>query len=512
MQSYTFVGLPEYTSLNNHNSPVMISLNAVIEVDKESKTPVYLQIANKIILQIKKGILKPGSKLPGTRDLAKTLLVHRKTIVAALDELDAQGWIEIIPSSGTYIKESMPEVRGKKLRSRDGLPIQFAKQTGFPLIKNKFLPPPHRVKPYYLEINEGYPDVRIAPVEALSRAYRDLLKKEYYKKHLSYAGTHGNIDLRKALCEHLTETRGIRASEENILVTRGSMMALYLAIHTIIKPYDAVVVGETSYYSATAMFKNIGAKVITVPVDENGMVTIDVEKICKRQKIRAVYLTPHHHNPTTVTLKAERRMHLLSLAEEHKFAVLEDDYDFDYHYDSNPVLPLASADTHGMVIYMGSLSKSLAPAFRVGFVVAPENLIEEMARLRRVIDLQGDTVLEKAIAELFTDGEIQRHQKKATKIYHARRDYFCTLLKHRLGDVINFQVPSGGMAIWSQFDKRYHLPEIARKTREKELYLSSGRFFNPEGKNLNATRMGFASLDFDEMEEALDILEKVVRS
>lgn len=205
-------------------------------------------------------------------------------------------------------------------------------------------------------------------------------------------------------------------------------------------------------------------------------------------------------------------MQLLCLAEEHKFAVLEDDYDFDYHYDSGPVLPLASADTHGMVVYMGSLSKSLAPAFRVGFVVAPENLIEEMARLRRVIDLQGDTVLEKAIAELFAEGEIQRHQKKATKVYHARRDYFAALLRNRFPDIINFHVPSGGMAIWAQFNTDYDLQEIAKKAREKELFLSSGRYFNPEHKNLNATRMGFASLTFDEMEEALDILEKVIRN
>jgi GntR family transcriptional regulator/MocR family aminotransferase len=412
----------------------MFPLNAVIEIDKECKTPVYLQIANKMIVQIKKGILKPGLKLPGTRELAKELQVHRKTIVAALDELDAQGWIEIVPYSGTYVKETMPEVRGKRLVSRDGQPIHFAKQTGFSVLKNKFLPQPHRVKPYYLEINEGYPDVRLAPVEALSRIYRDLLKKEYYKKHLSYAGTHGNSDLRRALCDHLRETRGIQASEENILLTRGSMMALYLSFNTIVKAGDVVVVGETNYYSATSIFKNIGAKVMTVPVDENGMVVEALEKICKRTKVRAVFVTPHHHNPTTVSLKAERRMELLCLSEQHRFAILEDDYDFDYHYDSGPVLPLASADTHGMVVYMGSLSKSLAPAFRVGFVVAPENLIEEMARLRRVIDLQGDTVLEKAIAELFADGEIQRHQKKATKIYHARRDYFAALLKHRLGD------------------------------------------------------------------------------
>ena len=204
-------------------------------------------------------------------------------------------------------------------------------------------------------------------------------------------------------------------------------------------------------------------------------------------------------------------MQLLCLAEHQRFAILEDDYDFDYHYDSGPVLPLASADTHGMVVYIGSLSKSLAPAFRVGFVIAPENLIEEMARLRRVIDLQGDTVLEKAIAELFADGEIQRHQKKATKIYHARRDYFSALLKHRFGDIVNFTVPSGGMAIWTQFDKRYDLIDIAMKVREKELFLSSGRYFNPEGKKLNGTRMGFASLNFEEMEEAIDILEKVVK-
>lgn len=490
----------------------MFSLGAVIDIDKECSTPVYLQIANKMIVQIKKGILKPGSKLPGTRELAKTLEVHRQTIVAALDELDAQGWIEIVPYSGTYIKESMPEVRGKRLVSRDGQPIGFARHTGFTVSKNKFLPAPHFVKPYYLEINEGYPDVRIAPVEALSRTYRNLLQKEHYKKYLSYAGTHGNIDLRKALSEHLRETRGIQASVENILLTRGSMMALYLAFHTIVKQGDVVVVGETNYYSATAMFKNIGAKLITVPIDENGMVVDALEKVCKKSKVRAVFITPHHHNPTTVSLKAERRMQLLCLAEEHKFAVLEDDYDFDYHYDSGPVLPLASADTHGMVVYMGSLSKSLAPAFRVGFVVAPENLIEEMARLRRVIDLQGDTVLEKAIAELFAEGEIQRHQKKATKVYHARRDYFAALLRNRFPDIIDFHVPSGGMAIWAQFNTDYDLQDIAKKAREKELFLSSGRYFNPEHKNLNATRMGFASLNFDEMEEALDILEKVIRN
>ncbi len=116
----------------------MFSLSAVIEIDKECSTPVYLQIANKMIVQIKKGILKPGSKLPGTRELAKTLEVHRQTIVAALDELDAQGWIEIVPYSGTYIKESMPEVRGKRLVSRDGQPIGFARHTGFTVSKTNF--------------------------------------------------------------------------------------------------------------------------------------------------------------------------------------------------------------------------------------------------------------------------------------------------------------------------------------------------------------------------------------
>src|SRR4029453_1814596 len=115
------------------NSPVMFPLSAVVQIDKECKTPIYLQIANKLIVQIKKGILKPGTKLPGTRELAKELQVHRKTIVAALDELDAQGWIEIIPSSGTFVKETMPEVRGKKLVTREGELIRFPKQTGFAL-------------------------------------------------------------------------------------------------------------------------------------------------------------------------------------------------------------------------------------------------------------------------------------------------------------------------------------------------------------------------------------------
>jgi GntR family transcriptional regulator / MocR family aminotransferase len=246
-------------------------------------------------------------------------------------------------------------------------------------------------------------------------------------------------------------------------------------------------------------------------VDESGIDVDAIEKLCKRKKIKALYITSHHHYPTTVTLTAARRIKLLGLAEQYGFFIIEDDYDYDFHYLSSPILPLVSADTKGMVVYIGTLSKTISPGIRTGYVVAPENLILELCRRRQLIDTQGDAIMELALAEMFEEGSIKRHMKKAQLVYHQRRDFLCGLLQQHLPDVIEFKIPDGGLAIWARFHKSLPLPPLTEKLRAKGLILSNGLIHNNTPVSLNATRMGFAWMNEQEAENAVQLMVKTIR-
>jgi GntR family transcriptional regulator/MocR family aminotransferase len=200
------------------------------------------------------------------------------------------------------------------------------------------------------------------------------------------------------------------------------------------------------------------------------------------------------------------------LAIKFGFIIIEDDYDYDIHYLSSPILPLISADEKGMVVYIGSFSKTIAPAIRTGYIVAPENLILEMARFRQLIDTQGDPVMELALSEMFLEGNIKRHMKKALAEYHRRRDFVCAYLSQKLPDAIEFKIPDGGLAIWAKFNKSIPLPPLTEKLKAQGIILSNGLIHNNTPQSLNATRMGFAWMNEKEAENAINILAKTIGS
>src|SRR5690606_26515530 len=170
-----------------------------------------------------------------------------------------------------------------------------------------------------------------------------------------------------------------------------------IVAETLLSSGDCVVVGVLSYFATNMILQKAGATVLTVPLDGEGLDVEAVRRLCERRAIRMLYITPHHHYPTTVTLSAQRRVELLALSAMYGFIVLEDDYDYDFHYDGSPLLPVASADTEGMVVYIGTFGKSMAPGFRSGFIVAPTQLITEMSKLLGIMDRYGDTITEAAL-------------------------------------------------------------------------------------------------------------------
>lgn len=483
----------------------MISFTNFISIDKSAKTPVFLQIATSLTENIRRGVIVPGARLPGTRTLSETLGVHRKTVVAAYDELLAQGWIETQRSRGTFVSQKLPEIRpqawGKNAASANRQKAGFAFRRN-PLLD--FTPLKSSNAPAF---NDGFPDVRIAPWDALGRAYRTAMRQGFRKNLVFYGEMTGEPSLRSAMTDHLRESRGLAIDTENVMITRGSMMAIHLATHCIVQPGETVVVGDISYNSANLIFANAGARLVKVPVDGHGIDVEAIGQLCRKTPVRMVYVTPHHHYPTTVIMPAERRLRLLELARTRGFCILEDDYDYDFHYDSNPIMPLAGADTGRHVVYIGSLSKVFSPALRVGYIAAPAEIVKALADLRRIVDRQGDNLLEAALATLFRDGDMRRHLKKAQKIYHRRRDLFCELLKSELGHVVEFSKPTGGLAVWARFDPACSLQKLAKKSRENGLWISDGLNY---GANLNAARLGFAAVDEEEIERGMGILKKSI--
>jgi GntR family transcriptional regulator/MocR family aminotransferase len=301
----------------------------------------------------------------------------------------------------------------------------------------------------------------------------------------------------------LTATRGLAIGPSNICITRGSQMALSLLARSLVRSGDIVAVEQLGYRSAWEAFRQAGAKLIAVPLDADGLQVDSLARVLRRHPIRAVYVTPHHQFPTTVTMSAGRRLKLLELARAHRIAIIEDDYDYEFHYDGRPVLPLASADRWGVVAYVGTFSKGLAPALRIGYVAGPTPLIERIAAYRSHIDTQGDQVLEYAVSELLEEGEIQRHIRRVRREYQTRRDTLVRALKEHLGERVSFDVPAGGIALWVRAQDRLDVDEWASNARRHGTIVVTASTFAFNGRPRPYMRLGFASLNREELMEGV---------
>ncbi len=463
----------------------------------EEATPLYARIARAVADDVLRGRLRPGDALPGSRTLAQSLGVHRNTVVAAYRELEAQGFIASAPARGVFVSEALPPPP-----RRFAAPVEkLAARAGFDLpdAVDELPAPPRRGE---LRLAGGVPDLRLAPLAALARAYRRAIKR-HGATLLDYGDPRGVPALRAAIAAMLSAARGLAVGADDVLVVRGSQMALYLVAQTLCAPGDVVAVEALGYRPAWAAFRRAGVRLAPLPVDEGGLRVDALAQLIEKTRVRAVYVTPHHQLPSTVTLAAGRRLRLLELARAHRVAVIEDDFDHEFHYDGRPVLPLASADRAGVVVYIGTLSKVLAPGLRLGFLVAPRPVLERAAALRTVIDRQGDFAVEAAVAELLEEGEVQRYVRRSRRIYLARRDALAEALAETLDGAVSFQVPNGGMAFWAHVDPAIDVAAWADRAFARGVVFNPGWRFDYDERPIARARFGFAALREPELREAV---------
>ncbi|HJU25249.1 MAG TPA: PLP-dependent aminotransferase family protein [Rhodanobacteraceae bacterium] len=465
-----------------------------IALDPQREQPLFLQLAAAIAEDIRRGRLKAGDALPGSRELADLLGVNRNTVVAGYGELVAEGLLCTRVGGGTFVA-SAPATAVTPVAPSSEFPTYALAPPAYPPPQDSRLPPD------MLMLSQSIADVRLFPARALARAFRRAIGPRS-RIVLGQSDARGHPRLRKELSAMLARSRALAVAPDNLMITRSIEQAIDLVARTLIAPGDAVAVEAFGYPPARSVLKMAGARLLPIPLDEEGMDVAALEALLKHQRLRAVIVTPYHQFPTTAVMSRGRRERLAELSLQHGFAIIEDDYDHEFHYEGKPVLPIAAGHGRGNVVYVGSLANLLAPGISTGFVVAPPPVFERLAGLRAASDARGDAAMECAIAELFEDGELLRHVRRTRRTYAARRDAFAEALKEHLGSALSFRIPEGGMALWARADAGIDVAAWAAAGEREGVQFKDARtydFFNREQPFL---RLGFSYHDEAELREA----------
>lgn len=465
-----------------------------IQLDEQSDKAIYLQIAGAIIKDIHSGRLKPGDALPGSRNLSQLLKVNRNTVVEALNVLLIEGWLVSKERQGTFVAGTLPEFKGVQKSNRV---TATAKST-----LNKH---------YHLQFDDGSPDSKIAPITELARAYRQIFNQKARWRMMGYGNELGNLEFRKSIVQMLNHQRGMQVDEQSICITRGSQMAMYLTARCLFTKGDNVVIENPGYTPAWKAFEDAGAQLLPASVDKDGLLIDDVISYLKSgKKIKAIYVTPHRQYPTTASLSLKRRLELIRLSNKYGFTIIEDDYDNEFHFGYRPVLPLSSFTELKNYVYIGTMSKVVAPALRIGYLASNDrSLIESVGSLRKIIDVQGDSIMEQAVLQLIKDGTIKRHIKKATNHYKAKRDYTATVLNKYIKDKATYTIPDGGLAFWVVPNKQVDWLQVSKKLQGKGIKIITPDVYSFD-ETVNGIRLGYGSLSEKDFEEGIIALVKML--
>lgn len=471
-------------------------------LDPESAAPVYRQIAQGLIAEVRRGRLRPGDALPGYRTLAEQLGVARNTVMAAYQELQACGWVSSRPGTGSVIADEPPlhlAPAADPAISQGAPRNEGVERIGFALVSGSAGAEP-RLPQGLMQFGSGVPDARLLPGDALARAYGRALKRNR-SNPLALEDAQGHPLFREAIAGMLARTRGIATTPERIFVTRGSQHAFSLVAEALFAQGDVVAVEAFGARPAWEAFARAGARCLPVPVDEEGIDVEALAAIAARERLRAVFVTPQRQYPTLAVLSPARRQRLLELAARHRCAVLEADSDSEFQFEGCPLAPLAASDQAGVVVHIGTLSKLFSPGLRLGFAHGPSPLIRRMKAIRLGFDRQGDLVLERAMAELMEDGELQAHVNRMHEIYRRRRDALCAALGRELGGAVQAPAPPGGLALWVKVAPGIDVDAWASHALGRGVVFRPGRHFSFERAPVQGLRVGFSSAGEDELED-----------
>jgi GntR family transcriptional regulator/MocR family aminotransferase len=442
----------------------------VIAVERAATMPLYRQIYDGYREAIVERRLCAGQRLPSTRQLAAELRVSRMPVLIAFEQLLAEGYFESRVGAGTFVARSLP---GERLeRDARAAALEPARRATRPARSDRHVRPagPARrsvsarseavLRPETEPWLRGWGAFRVSqpavdhfPQQAWSRLVARH-SRGASANLLNYGSPMGHEPFREAVAGYLRTARAVRCEEHQIMAVSGSQQALELAARVLLDPGCPVWVEEPGYGGAREALAMAGARLVPVPVDDQGL---DVAAgVARSPRARAAYVTPSHQYPLGMTMSASRRLQLLEWARESGAWVLEDDYDSEYRYESLPVAALQGLDRDGRVIYIGTFSKVLFPALRLGYLVIPADLVARFAAVREAMDIFPPTLYQAVLADFITEGHFARHLRKMRQLYRERRDALVAAIDGDLGDELRVRDGQAGMHLVATLRQRGH--------------------------------------------------------
>ena len=436
-----------------------------IALDHRKKTPIYRQLYDWFRRGITDGQLRPGQRVPSSRSLAVELNVSRIPVLSAYEQLHAEGYLETFVGAGTCVARSMPDDtlravrRGTVTRSEKAGPRRLSRRatllTGVPAQSWLNSMGAFRV---------SLPALDHFPIDVWSKLVARHSRRST-KGNMAYGDAMGYMPFREAIAEYLGTVRAVRCEASQILVTTGSQQGLQVAAQVLLNPTERVWMEEPGYPGALQAFMTSGADVIPVPVDQEG---IDVGEMIRRgRSARAVYITPSHQYPMGMTMSATRRMLLLNWVERIGAWVIEDDYDSEYRFGSRPIASLQGLDANARVIYIGTFSKVMFPALRLGYVVVPKDLVPAFAATRDATDIFSSTLYQSVMTEFIREGHFARHIRRMRMLYMERRTALVRAIQSEMEGLLEVIGAEAGMHLVALLPPGISDVEVAKQAAQK---------------------------------------------
>lgn len=422
-----------------------ISSFRAFSLDVASAEPLHRQLYDEIRRAILAGRLAAGSRLPASRELANVTRVSRNTVLSAYEQLLAEGYIQSRAGSGTFVAYSIPDAAVPESTQSNPSPESSTpralSQRGARVARTKLVDLP--VMPTANTFRPGLPALDHFPMDIWRRLMDRRLRRASVRM-LSYDDPQGYLPLREAIAAHLGAARGARCSADQIMIVNGSQQAIHLVTRMLTDEGDTVWLESPGYFAARAAFEAAGARVVPVPVDEQGM---DVAKgIQRAPHARLAYCTPSHQNPLGVTLSLPRRMALMQWAAQNGSWVLEDDNASEYRYSGRPLAALQGIDASQHVLYAGTFSKVLFSSLRLGYLVLPPDLVKPFVDARELVDRQTPGVVQTVLADFMNEGHFARHIRRMRTLYATRLDALRAAVGRHLEGLAELHEAEGGMS------------------------------------------------------------------
>lgn len=482
----------------------------ILELDPRG-APLFRQIYEGVRDAIRSGRLRPGSRLPATRTLAEELRVSRSTVVLAFEHLIAEGYVTGRRGTGSFIARRLPDeaIAGRTtvvtMRDTSDEPrrapvsrlAKLVRQqiTGSELVRRS--PVPFRL---------GEPALDAFPLKLWQQLQAKWRRSA--PSLLGYGGALGYRPLREAIASYLGASRGVRAGADQVILTRGSQQAIDLIARLLLDAGDAVWIEDPGYLAARALFECAGACLVPVPVDDEGL---DVATGMERAPdARLAYVAPSHQFPLGVTMSLDRRRALLEWARAGRW-IVEDDYDGEFRYAGRPLASLQGLDDCGRVLYIGTFSKTMFPAMRLGYVVMPPDLVDVFARARAVFDHLAPSTEQVALTDFIEGEHFARHIRRMRALYLERQEALVSRARGELAGLLHVQPVDTGMHLVAQLaDGSLDDIAVSRRAHAAGLEVSPLSLYCIDRQLPPALLMGFAAVDQREMAGALDTLRGVL--